>query len=97
VQTIVDISGISAHVGLRNDPFLAKHKPHSVFVYPIFEEDSLRGICYMDSARYEAFSKASFEIIGLLSTGAAVAIQRAHLLNELDAQTKTLEHTVRYL
>lgn len=62
---------------------------------PIVEERSLRGVCYMDSAREHAFSKASLELVGLLTTGAAVAIERVYLLNELDAQTKSLEHTVR--
>lgn len=32
----------------------------------------------------------------LVVLGAAVAIERVYLLNELDAQTKSLEHTVRY-
>ena len=32
----------------------------------------------------------------MLFAGAAVAIERVYLLNELDAQTKSLEHTVRF-
>lgn len=82
-------------MGIRDDPFFVSNRARSVFVLPIFEEDSLRGVFYMDSAREQAFSKASLELVGLLSTGAAVAIERVHLLNELDAQTKSLEHTVR--
>ncbi|KAF7986847.1 hypothetical protein HWV62_12562 [Athelia sp. TMB] len=94
-KTILDLVSVSAHVGLRDDPFFASHRPRSIFVLPIVEERSLRGVCYMDSSREQAFSKASLELVGLLTTGAAVAIERVHLLNELDAQTKSLEHTVR--
>lgn len=71
--------------------------PRSVFVLPIFGEDSLRGVFYMDSAREHAFSKAPLELLVLLSTGAAAAIERASLLHTLDAQTKDLEETVRYV
>lgn len=80
---------------MKNDPFFLSNHPRSIFVLPIFEEDSLRGICYLDSSRDGAFSKSSMDLVGLLSTGAAVAIERVHLLNELDAQTRSLEHTVR--
>lgn len=92
---MVDLSTVSAHIGIKNDPFFQSNHPRSIFVLPIFEEDSLRGVCYLDSAREGAFSKSSIELVGLLSTGAAVAIERVHLLNELDAQTKSLELTVR--
>lgn len=91
----MDLASIGAHIGINNDPFFGLHRPRSVFVLPILEEDSMWGVCYMDSTRDQAFSKASIELIGLLSTGAAVAIERVYLLSELDAQTKSLEHAVR--
>ncbi|KAF7986721.1 hypothetical protein HWV62_20268 [Athelia sp. TMB] len=92
-KTVVDLAGMGVHTTL--DPFFATHRPRSVFVLPVVEEGSLRGVCYLDSARDCAFSKTSLELVGLLTTGAAVAIERVYLLNELDAQTKSLEHTVR--
>lgn len=114
-KTIVDLAGVGVHTAL--DPFFAAHRPRSVFVLPVIEEGSLRGVCYLDSSRDHAFSKTSLELVGLLTTGqiyasifiilacltfrplsagAAVAIERVYLLNELDAQTKSLEHTVRF-
>lgn len=72
-KTILDLVSVDAHIGLRDDPFFVSHRPRSIFVFPIVEERSLRGVCYIDSSRENAFSKASLELVGLLTTGECFA------------------------
>ena len=55
----------------------------------------MTGICYLDSRQANAFPSKSTEMMGLLATGAAVAIERANMLAEMDVEKANLENTVR--
>ncbi len=76
-----------------HDPYLARSAPRSALAAPIFGKGRLAGVIYLenDLAR-SAFTPARVEVVGLICTQAAIAIENAHLYADLERKVE--ERTV---
>jgi histidine kinase len=78
------------------DPYISQHQPKSVLCTPLLHQGKLSGILYIENnLTTNAFTTERLEILQLLSTQAAIALENARLYNQLEirVQERTLELT----
>ncbi|MRG98323.1 AAA family ATPase [Polyangium spumosum] len=79
------------------DPYLARAAPRSALAAPIFGKGRLAGVVYLenDLAR-GAFTPARVEVVGLICTQAAIAIENAHLYADLERKVEERTAALRH-
>jgi phosphoserine phosphatase RsbU/P len=83
---------------VSNDPRYIKvvDDVRSELVIPMIAKDRLIGVFDLESPELNAFSKRDVEILTLLASQAAVAIENARLYEQLSANEARLEREVRF-
>jgi phosphoserine phosphatase RsbU/P len=83
---------------VSNDPRYIRVVPdvRSELAIPMLVKDRVIGVVDLESPELEAFSKRDVEILTLLASQAAVAIENARLYEELRANEERLEKEVRF-
>ncbi|MDC3954357.1 AAA family ATPase [Polyangium jinanense] len=79
------------------DPYLVDAPPRSALAAPIIGKGRLSGVIYLenDLAR-GAFTPARVEVVGLICTQAAIAIENARLYGELERQVEERTAELRH-
>ncbi len=76
----------------QQDPYVLFQRPKSVMALPLIHQGKLVGIVYLENnLAAEAFSEDRVEVLTLLSTQAAISLQNALLLSELQDKVTQLE------
>ena len=69
-----------------NDPYLQRHEAKSVLCLPLLNQSKLVGVLYLENQlTTEVFTPERSQLLNLLSTQAAIAIENARLYSELRA------------
>lgn len=81
-----------------NDPYIADHRPKSVLCMPIIKQGAITGILYLENALTpNAFTPERLEILDILSSQIAVALENARLYQEMKRLNKDLAKAAREL
>jgi predicted ATPase/GAF domain-containing protein/tRNA A-37 threonylcarbamoyl transferase component Bud32 len=81
---VVDDAGADAQ--LSDDPYVAANRPRSILCLPLLHQGRLGGVLYLENnALAGAFTHAGVELLGLLSSQAAIAIENALLVAGVQA------------
>ena len=81
-----------------NDPYILNHRPRSVLCKPIIKQGALAGILYLENALTpNAFTPERLEILDILSSQIAVALENASLYQEMKRLNKDLAKAAREL
>jgi GAF domain-containing protein len=76
------------------DPYLAAHRPRSVVCAPIVRRDNLLAVLYLENRRVAAaFSPSYLELLDVLRTQAAIALENATVHAQLVAANQILDAT----
>ena len=74
------------------DPYIAGGLPRSILCLPLLHQGRLTGVLYLENNRVrEAFTSNRIELLGLLSSQAAVAVENALLYADVQRHRATLE------
>jgi len=77
------------------DPYLQKHRPASVLAVPLLHQGRLGGVMYLEHPRIrDAFPIERVEMVTLLASQAATAVENAALYAELQAYNERLAREV---
>jgi predicted ATPase/GAF domain-containing protein/anti-anti-sigma regulatory factor len=78
-----------------SDPYLATRRPKSVLGLPMVHQGRLTGVLYLENnALYDAFTPARLELLRLLASQAAIAIENALLYARVQGMSETLARQV---
>jgi PAS domain S-box-containing protein len=82
----------AAHQGLfTHDPYIVKQRPKSVLCAPLKKQGQLTGLLYLENNLIAgAFTADRFEVINLLSSQIAIAIENAKFYAKLHESERTL-------
>ena len=70
-----------------NEPYIQQHQPQSVFCLPLLNQAKLVGVLYLENRlAVGVFTPERSQVLQLLSTQAAIAIENANLYSELQAK-----------
>jgi PAS domain S-box-containing protein len=70
-----------------NEPYIQQHQPQSVFCLPLLNQAKLVGVLYLENRLATGvFTPERSQVLQLLSTQAAIAIENANLYSELRAK-----------
>jgi PAS domain S-box-containing protein len=70
-----------------NDPYIQQNQPQSVFCLPLLNQAKLVGVLYLENRLAAGvFTPERSQVLQLLSTQAAIAIENANLYSELQAK-----------
>ncbi|MEE3717893.1 ATP-binding sensor histidine kinase [Tumidithrix elongata RA019] len=79
-----------------HDPYIIKHQPMSVLCAPLVNQGKLSGVLYVENnLAHDAFTPERVEVLQLLSTQAAIAIENARLYQNLAELNQSLEMRVQ--
>jgi len=79
----------------KDDPYIRANDSKSILVVPILRQTHLVGVLYLENSLVpNAFSTGSVDVLGLLSTHAAISIHNARLYDELRTLNLDLEKRV---
>ncbi|MBD2387666.1 trifunctional serine/threonine-protein kinase/ATP-binding protein/sensor histidine kinase [Cylindrospermum sp. FACHB-282] len=96
-QTLV-IGDASSDLLFREDPYIKEHQPKSVVCAPIFYQGKFTGIFYLENnLATEAFTKNRLEILKLLTSQAAIAIENARLYSREQERSQQLQQSLQQL
>ncbi len=86
----------AAHEGnFTTDPYISQHQPLSILCTPIRCQGKLIGILYLENnVIRRAFTPERLEVLKLLCSQAAIALQNAQLYEQLEDYSRTLEQKV---
>jgi GAF domain-containing protein len=77
-----------------SDPAMAALQPKSVLCMPLLHQGRLTGMIYLEHrAVRDVFTAAHVELLGLLASQTAIAIENASLLASVEAVTAEVRHT----
>ena len=77
------------------DAYIVATKPKSILCTPLVNQGQLSGILYLENnLATGAFTRERTEILQVLSSQAAIAIDNARLYNELESYSRNLEEKV---
>ncbi|MBD2209952.1 AAA family ATPase [Nostoc linckia FACHB-104] len=80
------------------DPYILQHQPKSVLCTPILYQGKLIGIIYLENnLTTDAFTSDRLEILKLLSTQAAIAIENASLYAREQEKSQQLQQSLEKL
>ncbi|AFY83492.1 AAA family ATPase [Oscillatoria acuminata] len=95
-QEDVVLNDASQNDQFSSDPYILATQPKSVLCTPILGQGKLIGILYLENnLLVGAFSPARVELLKLLSSQAAIALENAQLYEEQQAYARELETTVQ--
>jgi predicted ATPase/signal transduction histidine kinase len=67
------------------DPYVRRHQPRSVLVVPLLRQGELAGVLYLENNQSAAaFTPDRVELLGLLSSQAAISLENARLYEDLE-------------
>ncbi|MBM0744376.1 PAS domain S-box protein [Phormidium sp. CLA17] len=70
-----------------NEPYIQQHQPQSIFCLPLLNQAKLVGVLYLENRlAVGVFTPERSQVLQLLSTQAAIAIENANLYSELQAK-----------
>jgi len=70
-----------------NEPYIQQHQPQSIFCLPLLNQTKLVGVLYLENRLAAGvFTPERSQVLQLLSTQAAIAIENANLYSELQAK-----------
>lgn len=70
---------------------------HSVICVPLYHDEQISGVIYVDSTRKEhAFSRDHLELLSALSLFSAIAVQEANLREDIERERAQRERLSRY-
>lgn len=93
-QTLM-IEDASSEPIFANEPYIQQHNLKSLLCMPISGNDKLVGILYLENNQsIKAFTSSHLEVLKILITQAAIALENARMYERLLNYTKTLEATV---
>jgi predicted ATPase/signal transduction histidine kinase/tRNA A-37 threonylcarbamoyl transferase component Bud32 len=96
-QTLV-ISDASSEALFREDPYIKHHQPKSVVCAPIFYQGKFTGIFYLENNLTNgAFTNNRLEILRLLTSQAAIAIENARLYAREQERSQQLQESFQQL
>lgn len=78
-----------------NDPYITATQPKSVLCVPLINQGQLNGILYLENnLATGVFTPERVEILSILSSQAAIAIENSRLYQQLEDYNRTLEQKV---
>lgn len=96
-QTLV-IGDASSQPLFREDPYIKQYQPKSVVCAPIFYQGKFTGIFYLENnLTTEAFTSNRLEILKLLTSQAAIAIENARLYSREQERSEELQQSLQQL
>ncbi|MFL9822159.1 AAA family ATPase [Tolypothrix campylonemoides VB511288_2] len=91
LETIVIDSAV-AQISLESDPYIQLNQPKSFLCTPIIKQGKLIGILYLESTFVTGvFTHERLEILKLLTTQAAIALENAQLYTHLSQTSNQLK------
>jgi GAF domain-containing protein len=70
-----------------NEPYIQQNQPQSIFCLPLLNQAKLVGVLYLENRLATGvFTPERSQVLQLLSTQAAIAIENANLYSELQAK-----------
>jgi predicted ATPase/signal transduction histidine kinase len=73
-------------------PYIQKFKPKSLLCLPILYQSKLQGIIYLENnLTVDAFTKEKVEVLGILTSQVAIALQNALLYENLETANQQLK------
>jgi PAS domain S-box-containing protein len=70
-----------------NEPYIQQNQPQSIFCLPLLNQAKLVGVLYLENRLADGvFTPERSQVLQLLSTQAAIAIENANLYSELQAK-----------
>ncbi|HEY0135640.1 MAG TPA: ATP-binding protein, partial [Nannocystis sp.] len=74
-----------------DDPYLQAHRPASLLVVPLMHQGRSLGVMYLEHARaVDVFPSERIELVSLLASQAATAVENATLFGEVQRKTSEL-------
>jgi len=75
-----------------NDSYIVENKPKSILCLPIIYQSKLEGILYLENNLTKgAFTQEHLEVLNMLSSQAAISLEKAGLYQELQTYSQKLE------
>jgi predicted ATPase/signal transduction histidine kinase/tRNA A-37 threonylcarbamoyl transferase component Bud32 len=94
-QTTEVFDNLSSSEKFAGDRYITTHQPQSVLCTPIIRQGKLIGILYLENNLIVgAFTKDRLEILQLLTSQAAISLENAHLYQQVQNYSQTLEAEV---
>ena len=90
------VLGDASRVGLFvEDPYIVSTRARSVLGFPIVRQTRLVGVLYLENNLVaDAFTRDRVEVLGLLSSHAAISLDNSRLYRELTSMNRELEARV---
>jgi predicted ATPase/signal transduction histidine kinase/tRNA A-37 threonylcarbamoyl transferase component Bud32 len=96
-QTLV-LGDASAEAIFREDPYIKNYQPKSVLCAPIFYQGKFTGIFYLENnLTTGAFTSNRLELLKLLTSQAAIAIENARLYAREQERSQELQQSLQQL
>ncbi|HLP89552.1 MAG TPA: AAA family ATPase [Nostocaceae cyanobacterium] len=92
------LSNASSESLFSEDPYIKQHQPKSVVCSPIFYQGKFTGIIYLENnLTTGAFTKSRLQVLKLLTSQAAIAIENARLYAREQDRSQELEQSLHKL
>lgn len=92
------LSNASSESLFSEDPYIKQHQPKSVVCSPIFYQGKFTGIIYLENnLTTGAFTKSRLQVLKLLTSQAAIAIENARLYAREQDKSQELEQSLHKL
>lgn len=87
----------AVHEGeFTNDPYIVQQQPKSILCAPLINQGKLTGIIYLENnLATGAFTPERLEVLKLVSSQAAIALENARLYGQLEDYSRSLEQKVK--
>ncbi|MFB2896049.1 AAA family ATPase [Aerosakkonemataceae cyanobacterium BLCC-F50] len=93
-ETLV-IDDAMTKASLASDAYIQKQQPKSLLCNPIINQGKLIGVLYLEnSLTYGVFTRRRLQIINILTSQAAISLEKANLYRKLEEYSFTLEQKV---
>lgn len=90
------LDDVQADIRFASDAYVMSKLPRSILCLPITHQGRTAGVLYLETRAVEgAFTAVRVELLGLLASQAAVAIQNAMMVEEIRKSNVKLEEDVR--
>jgi predicted ATPase/GAF domain-containing protein/anti-anti-sigma regulatory factor/tRNA A-37 threonylcarbamoyl transferase component Bud32 len=78
------------------DPYIVARQPRSILCLAMMHQGRLTGILYLENNIAQgAFTRARLELLGLLASQAAIAVENAYLYSDVQAHVQTVTAELR--
>ncbi len=92
MKQLVLLENANAEGHFLSDPYIQKNKSKSILCYPIFNQNRIRGLVYLENTlATNVFTKDRINILNLLSTQIAISIENTKFIKQLDESKKKAE------